>query len=365
MVGEEFESRAVRPGALHSHERAEDLMRATVMYGAGDVRVETLPDPVLTEPTDAIVRVVRACVCGSDLHPFHTMPASADGAPMGHEFLGVVEEIGSEVSGVAKGDMVVAPFAYADNTCELCREGLQTSCPHGGFFAGAQAEVIRVPQASGTLVKIPVGEDSALLPSLLTLADVFGTGYHAAAKAGVNPRTTVTVIGDGAVGLLAVLSAKRLGAERIILMGRHKDRTDLGREFGATDVVAERGAEGVEQVRELTNGFGTHTVLEAVGHRPAYDQAFGVVRAGGVISRVGVPQYEEAPVGFGSLFGPNVTLTGGPAPARAYIDELLPDVLSGALEPGKVFDRTVALADVAEGYRAMDERSALKVLVTP
>jgi threonine dehydrogenase-like Zn-dependent dehydrogenase len=340
-------------------------MRATVMYGAGDVRVETLPDPVLREPTDAVVRVVRACVCGTDLHRYHSMPASAEGSPMGHEFLGVVEEIGSEVSGPKKGDMVVAPFAYADNTCEFCREGLHTSCPNGGFFAGAQAEAIRVPQAQGTLVPIPVGEDSPLLPSLLTLADVFGTGYHAAVKAGVNEQTTVTVIGDGAVGLLAVLSAKRLGAERIILMGRHKDRTDLGREFGATDVVPERGDEGVEKVRELTGGHGTHAVLEAVGHRPAYDQAVGVVRAGGVISRVGVPQYEEAPVGFGSLFRPNVTLTGGPAPVRAYIDELLPDVLEGRLDPGKVFDRTIGLDDVPDGYRAMDERAALKVLVTP
>jgi threonine dehydrogenase-like Zn-dependent dehydrogenase len=340
-------------------------MRATVMYGAGDVRLETLPDPVLQEPTDAVVRVVRACVCGTDLHPYHSMPASAEGVPMGHEFLGVVEDVGSEVSGPKKGDVVVSPFAYADNTCEFCREGLHTACPNGGFFAGAQAEAVRVPQAQGTLVPIPVGEDSPLLPSLLTLADVFGTGHHAAVRAGVNERTTVTVIGDGAVGLLAVLSAKRLGAERIILMGRHRDRTDLGREFGATDVVPERGAEGVEKVRELTGGHGTHAVLEAVGHRPAYDQAVGVVRAGGVISRVGVPQYEEAPVGFGSLFRPNVTLTGGPAPVRAYIDELLPDVLEGRLDPGKVFDRTIGLDEVPDGYRAMDERSALKVLVTP
>jgi threonine dehydrogenase-like Zn-dependent dehydrogenase len=197
------------------------------------------------------------------------------------------------------------------------------------------------------------------------VADVFGTGFHAAAKAGVNARTTVTVIGDGAVGLLAVLSAKRLGAEQIILMGRHKARTDLGREFGASDVVAERGEEGIAKVRELTGGHGTRAVLEAVGHRPAYDQAVGVVRPGGVICRVGVPQYEEAPVGFGSLFRPNVTLTGGPAPVRAYIDELLPDVLEGRLHPGKVFDRTVGLDEVPDGHRAMDERSALKVLVTP
>ena len=345
-------------------------MRATVMYGAGDVRVETVPDPKLLQPTDAIVRVVRACVCGSDLHPYHSMPASEQGKPMGHEFIGVVEELGSTVSGLGVGDLVVAPFAWADNTCEFCREGLHTSCPNGGFYGagdvgGGQAEAVRVPQAAGSLVKLPVGEDSALLPSLLTLSDVFGTGYHAAVKAGVNERTTVTVIGDGAVGLMAVLSAKRLGAERIILMGRHTVRTDLGREFGATDVVAERGEEGIARVRELTGGHGTHAVLEAVGHRPAYDMAVGVVRPGGVISRVGVPQYEEAPVGFGSLFGPNVTLTGGPAPVRAYIEQLLPDVLDGTVEPGKVFDRTVGLDDVPGGYRAMDERTALKVLVRP
>lgn len=340
------------------------------MYGAGDVRVENAPDPALQQPTDAVVRVVRSCVCGSDLHPFHTMAASDGPVPMGHEFLGVVEELGADVSGLRRGDLVVAPFAYADNTCDLCREGLHTSCPQGGFFAsggvgGAQAEAVRVPQAQGTLVKLPVGEDSPLLPSLLTLADVYGTGYHAAKQARVDARTTVTVVGDGAVGLMAVLSAKQLGAERIILMGRHKDRTDLGRFFGATDVVAERGQEGIEKVRELTGGQGTHTVLEAVGHMPAYDMAVGVVRPGGVISRVGVPQYEDAAIGFGSLFGPNITLTGGPAPVRAYIDELLPAVLDGTVDPGRVFDRTVSLDEVAEGYGAMDRRESLKVLVTP
>jgi threonine dehydrogenase-like Zn-dependent dehydrogenase len=324
-----------------------------------------VPDPVIQLPTDALVRVVRACVCGSDLHPYHSMPASERGRTMGHEFIGVVEETGSEVSSLKAGDFVIAPFAYSDNTCDFCREGVHTSCRNGGFFSTAQAEAVRVPQADGTLVKAPVGEDSALLPSLLTLSDVFLTGHHAAVTAGVNPRTTVTVIGDGAVGLSAVLAAKRLGAERIVLMGRHKDRTDLGREFGATDVVAERGGEGIAAVRELTGGDGTHAVLECVGHRPAYEQAYGVVRPGGVISRVGVPQYEEAPVGFGSLFGGNITLTGGPAPVRAYLEELLPDVLEGHIEPGKVFDRTVDLDGVPDGYRAMDARESLKVLVTP
>jgi threonine dehydrogenase-like Zn-dependent dehydrogenase len=343
----------------------QNLVRATLLYGAGDVRVEDVPDPKLEQPTDAVVRVLRACICGSDLHPYHSRPASPEGSPMGHEFLGVVEEVGADVSTLKPGDVVIAPFAYSDNTCEFCREGLHTSCRHGGFFSTAQAEAVRVPLADGTLVTAPVGEDSGLLPSLLTLSDVFLTGHHAAVKAGVNARTTVTVIGDGAVGLSAVLAAKRLGAERIVLMGRHKNRTDLGREFGATDVVAERGEEGIAKVRDLTGGDGTHTVLECVGYMSAYEMAYGVVRPGGVISRVGVPQYEEAPIGFGSLFGGNITLTGGPAPVRAYMEELLPDVLEGRIEPGKVFDRTIGLDEVPEGYRAMDAREALKVLVQP
>ena len=345
-------------------------MRATFMYGAGDVRVENVSDPLLQDPTDALVRIVRSCVCGSDLHPYHSMPKSQQGSPMGHEFIGVVEETGKDVSTLKKGDFVIAPFAWSDGTCDFCREGLQTSCRHGGFWAsngigGAQAEAVRVPFADGTLVKAPVGEDSELLPSLLTLSDVYGTGYHAAIKAGVTNRTTVTVIGDGAVGLMAVLSARQLGAEQIILMGRHRARTDLGVEYGATDVVAERGEAGIEKVRELTGGDGTHTVLECVGHRPAYDQALGVIRPGGVISRVGVPQYEDAPIGFGSMFGPNITLTGGPAPVRAYIETLLPGVLDGTVNPGKVFDRTIGLDEVPDGYRAMDSRESLKVLVRP
>ncbi|WP_127933324.1 zinc-binding dehydrogenase [Nonomuraea polychroma] len=345
-------------------------MRATFMYGAGDVRVENAPDPAIQQPTDAIVRIVRSCICGSDLHPYHSLPASERGTPMGHEFLGVIEDLGSQVSGLRRGDVVVAPFAYSDNTCAFCREGLHTSCLSGGFWAsggvgGGQAEAIRVPQAQGTLVKLPVGEDSELLSSLLTLADVYGTGYHAAKQAHVNPGTTVAVIGDGAVGLMAVLSAKRLGAEQIILMGRHDARTKLGIDFGATDVVPERGAEGVEKVRELTGGQGVHAVLEAVGYMNAYETAVGVVRPGGVISRVGVPQYEDAAIGFASLFGPNITLTGGPAPVRAYIDQLLPDVLEGRVEPGRVFDQAIVLEQVPDGYRAMDERTALKVLIQP
>jgi threonine dehydrogenase-like Zn-dependent dehydrogenase len=342
------------------------------MYGAGDVRVEQAPDPQILQPTDAIVRVTLACVCGSDLHPFHNRPADSAPVTMGHEFLGIVEDIGPDVATLKKGDFVIAPFAWSDGTCEFCREGMQTACPHGGFWnsaadhtGGGQAEAVRVPLADGTLVTVPAPVDQALLPSLLTLSDVFGTGFHAAHQARVAPGKSVTVVGDGAVGLMAVLSAKRLGAERIILMGRHRVRTDLGIEFGATDVVAERGEEGVAKVAELTGGAGTHVVIEAVGHEAAYEQSIAVVRAGGVISRVGVPQFTGAPKGFDSLFWRNVALTGGPAPARAYIEQLLPDVLSGAINPGKVFDMTVSLGDTASGYRAMDDRSALKVLVTP
>jgi threonine dehydrogenase-like Zn-dependent dehydrogenase len=345
-------------------------MRATYMYGAGDVRVIDVPAPVLELPTDAIVRIVRACVCGSDLHPWHGMPADEAGVPMGHEFIGIVEETGNEVTTLTEGDFVIAPFAWSDGTCVYCREGLQTSCQHGGFWAGngiggGQAEAIRVPLADGTLVKVPGPVDPALYASLLTLSDVYGTGYHAAIRGGVTADTTVAVIGDGAVGLLAVLSAAQLGATKIILMGRHQARTDLGIEFGATDVVAERGEEGIRKVLELTGGEGVHVVLEAVGHMPAYEQAVGIVRPGGTISRVGVPQYEEAPVGFGSLFGKNVTLTGGPAPVRAYIDTLLPGVVDGTVQPGKVFDLEVSLEDTAKGYTTMDERTALKVMVTP
>jgi threonine dehydrogenase-like Zn-dependent dehydrogenase len=344
-------------------------MRAIVMYGAGDVRVQDVPDPKRQEPTDAVLRVLRSCICGSDLWPYGSMPATEDGRRIGHEFLGVVEDTGSDVSGLKAGDVVLAPFVWADNTCDFCAEGLQTSCRHGGQWAangvdGGQGEAVRVPQAQGTLVKLPVAEDSALLPSLLTLSDVFCTGHHCAVTAGVSPRTTVTVIGDGAVGLSAVLAARRLGAERIVLMGRHKERTDLGREFGATDVVAERGDEGIEKVRELTGGDGTHTVLECVGLKPAIETAFGVVRAGGVVSRVGAPQYDQVPMDFGVFFR-NITLTGGVAPARAYIEELLPDVLDGTIEPGRVFDRTVSLDGVPDGYRAMAAREALKVLVRP
>lgn len=343
------------------------------MYGAGDVRVETVPDPTILDPRDAIIRTVRSCVCGSDLHPYRSREASEHGSPMGHEVIGVVEETGAAVTGLHRGDLVVSSFTYQDNTCVHCREGFHVSCLHGGFFGaegiGLQAEYVRIPQADGTLVVVPETDGTGngspeLLASLLALSDVYLTGLHAATMGRVDPATTVTVIGDGAVGLSAVLASHRLGAERIILMGRHTPRTDLGRRFGATDVVAERGDEGIGAVRELTGGAGTHVVLEAVGHRPAYEQALGVVRAGGVISRVGVPQYREAPIG-GTLFRDSVTLTGGTAPVRRYLDTAIPQVLAGELTPGRVFDVTMPLDQAPAGYAAMDSREALKVMLVP
>ena len=338
------------------------------MYGAGDVRIETVPNPTIQEPTDAIVRIVAGCICGSDLWPYASRKATDEGSRMGHEFVGTVEELGSETSGLTIGDFVIVPFVASDGTCDFCLEGLQTSCRHGGHWGGhddgGQGEYARVPQASGTLVVVPAGFDEKLIPSLLSLSDVMSTGYHAAKKARIEPGQTVTVIGDGAVGLSAVISAKLMGASRIILMGRHEARTTLGREFGATNVVAERGDEGIAAVKALTGGDGTHVVLEAVGLRSALETAIGVVRDGGVISRVGAPQFAEVPLGFPE-FMRNITLTGGVAPARAYIDELLPLVLDGTIEPGRVFDRTVDLDGVPAGYQAMADRDALKVLVRP
>ncbi|MFD5825292.1 zinc-dependent alcohol dehydrogenase family protein [Lentzea sp. NPDC060358] len=344
-------------------------MRATLIYGAEDIRVEEVPDPVLRETTDALVRVVRACVCGSDLWPYKSRDATEHGDRIGHEFVGVVEEVGSEVGTVRPGDLVIAPFLWSDGTCDRCRAGWQSSCRHGGGWGapgvdGGQGEAVRVPQADGTLVKVPGPVDEALLPSLLTLSDVFSTGHHAAVRARVEKGSAVVVIGDGAVGLCAVLAAKRLGAEQVVLLGRHTERTDLGREFGATDVVAERGEEAVAAVRKLTGGDGAAHVLECVGMEDAFDTALGVVSPGGVVSRVGVPQYERVPFG-GKTFMANLTLTGGVAPARAYIPELLPDVLEGRVQPGRVFDRTVPLDEVPGAYRAMNERKALKVMIRP
>jgi len=344
-------------------------MRATVMYGAGDVRVETVPDARLIEPTDALVRVTRACICGSDLWPYNQMEHSETGQRMGHEFIGVVEATGADVRTLKAGDLVVAPFAWSDGTCVFCREGLQTSCLHGGWWArdgidGGQGEAVRVPQADGTLVVLPVGEDDALMPSLLTLSDVMGTGHHAALAAGVSPGKTAAVVGDGAVGLCGVIAARRLGAERIIILGRHPDRIALATEFGATDVVGERGDEAVERVRELTDGFGAHSVLECVGHDASMVTALNIARPGGAVGRVGLPQHESIPTTMATFFD-NITVGGGPAPARAYIEELLPDVLEGRIEPGRVFDRVTNLDGVPDGYRAMNDREAIKVMVEP
>jgi threonine dehydrogenase-like Zn-dependent dehydrogenase len=344
-------------------------MRATVMHSAGDVRIEDVPDARLVEPTDALIRIIRACICGSDLWPYKNMEPTDGGRPMGHEAIGVVEAIGAEVSTVKPGDLVVMPFAFSDGTCLFCEDGLQTECVHGGFFGnadvgGAQAEALRIPQADGTLYALLADPGEALMPSLLTLSDVLGTGHHAAVVAGVGPGKKVAVVGDGAVGLCGVIAAKRLGAEQIVILGRHEERTDLAREFGATDVVAERGAEGVERVRELTDGFGAHSVLECVGLDQSTQTAIEIARPGGAIGRVGVPQSEPMPGGQTSFYG-NVRIGGGPAPVRAYIEELLPDILDGTIEPGRVFDRTVDLDGVPDGYRAMDEREALKVMVEP
>jgi threonine dehydrogenase-like Zn-dependent dehydrogenase len=338
------------------------------MFGVGDVRVEDVPDATIVEPTDALIRVTRTCICGSDLHPYHQMERSETGTRMGHEAIGVVEAVGDDVRAVKAGDVVVMPFAYSDGTCEFCREGLTTECVHVGFFGnpgydGAQAEAVRVPYADGTLFVLPVGEDDALMPSLLTLSDVMGTGHHAAVVAGVGPGKTAAVVGDGAVGLCGVIAAKRLGAEQII-MGRHADRIALAKELGATDVVSERGEEAVERVRELTGGFGAHSVLECVGYGQAVETAIGIARPGGAVGRVGVPQDETIPASLPSFFK-NVTVGGGPAPVRAYMEDLLPDVLEGRIEPGRVLDRTVGLDGVPDGYRAMDDRESIKVMVRP
>ena len=342
-------------------------MRATVMYGPGDVRIENVPDAGIRKPTDALVRVTRACICGSDLWPYKEMKPNPKGRRMGHELIGIVEDIGRDVRTLKKGDVVVAPFAISDGTCEFCHEGLQTSCVQVQWWGGSendggQGEAVRVPHADGTLVAIPVGHDDELMPSLLTLSDVMGTGHHAALTAQVSVGKSVAVIGDGAVGLCGVLAAQRLGAEQIIIMGRHDDRIALAREFGATDVVSERGDEGIERVHELTRTFGAHSVLECVGSAQAMETAMRIVRPGGAVGRVGVPHYDAIPAAVDSFFD-NVTVSGGPAPVRAYIEELLPEVLEGEIQPGKVFDRATGIEGVPDGYRAMNDRESIKVMI--
>ncbi|RWZ53075.1 IMP dehydrogenase [Labedella phragmitis] len=349
-------------------------MHAAVIHAAHDVRFESVPDPVLSTGGDAIVRVAASCVCGSDLWPYRGVTETNEPRRIGHEFVGIVEEVGPDVSTIAVGDFVIAPFYDCDSTCINCRNGFSTSCLNGGWWGaddrsgafadGGQGERVRVPHADGSLVATPGRPDDALIPHLLTLADVMGTGHHAAVSAGVGPGSTVVVVGDGAVGLCAVLASKRLGAERIVAMSRHADRQALARRFGATDVVAERGDEGVERIHELFDGVGADHVLECVGTKESMDQALRSARPGGQVGFVGVPNGgPELPMR--RMFSTNVGVRGGVAPVRNYIEELLPEVLSGALEPGLVFDLELPLSDVAEAYAAMDERRAIKVLLRP
>lgn len=344
-------------------------MKATVLHGAGDVRIQNVPDATIVESTDAVIRVVRACICGSDLWPYKSMAHSETGQRIGHEAIGVVEAIGNDVQRTRVGDFVIMPFAYSDGTCVFCHEQLHTSCVHGGFFgvggvAGAQAEAVRVPLADGTLYALKAKPDETVLGSVLTLSDVMGTGHHAARMAQVAPGKITAVVGDGAVGLCGVIAAKRRGAEQIILLGRHPDRIALGRAFGATNVVSERGEAAVERVHELTGGFGAHSVLECVGHGESTNTAILIARPGGHIGRVGVPQDQAMPSSQPAFYH-NVTIGGGPAPVRGYIDELLPDVLDGRIQPGRVFDRVTDLDGVPDGYRAMNDRKAIKVMVRP
>src|SRR5436853_802194 len=313
-------------------------MRATVMHAAGDVRIENVSDATIVQPTDALIRVTRACICGSDLWPYRSMQPSDQGQRMGHEAIGVVEAVGAEVRTVKRGDVVVMPFAFSDGTCVFCHEGLPTACIHVGFFGyggtdGAQAEAIRIPYADGTLFALPVGEDDALMPSLLTLSDVMGTGHPAAVVAEVGPGKNVAVVGDGAVGLCGVIAAKRLGAERILLLGRHPARIALAREFGATDVVSERGADAVERVRQVTGGHGAHAVLECVGLGQAMETAVEIARPGGAIGRVGVPQDPAMPASQPAFYH-NVTVGGGPAPCAPTSANSCPIFWKAASNPG-------------------------------
>ena len=349
-------------------------MRATVIYGERDVRLEEVPDPVLSTGGDAIVRVVAACVCGSDLWPYRGVTPTKEPHRIGHEFVGVVEEIGSDVSTIKVGDFVIAPFYDCDGTCVNCLNGVSTSCLNGawwgnddkmgGFADGAQGERVRVPHADGSLVATPAQPDDSLVPSLLSLADVMGTGHHAAVSAGVTPGSTVVVVGDGAVGLCAILASKRLGASRIVTMSRHADRQAVAREFGATDVIEARGDEGVAAVQALFDGIGADFVLECVGTKESMDQAIRSARPGGMVGYVGVPN-GGAELPIRSLFGRNVGVNGGVASVRSYVEELLPEVLTGQINPGRVFDVQLPLTEVAEAYAAMDERRAIKVLLRP
>jgi threonine dehydrogenase-like Zn-dependent dehydrogenase len=343
-------------------------MRAAVFRGAGDVRIEDVPDPRIERPTDAIVRVSLACICGSDLWFYRGVSEWSPGWRTGHEWLGVVEAVGADVRTLRAGDTVVAPFAYSDGTCEFCQKGLQTSCLDGGYWGGedadgGQGEAVRAPYADGTLVVVPpeVAQDAALMSAVLPLTDVLPTGHHAAVAAGVRPGSTVAVVGDGAVGLCGVLAAARLGAGRVIALGHHDDRLDIARRFGATDVVTARGDEAVDEVRAMTDG-GAECVLECVGMQSAMEMSLAIARDGGTVGYVGVPNGVES-IDLSSIFGRNVALRGGVAPARAYIPELLADVMAGRLDPSPVLDLEVSLDDVPRGYAAMDARESIKVKV--
>jgi threonine dehydrogenase-like Zn-dependent dehydrogenase len=344
-------------------------MRATIYHGTGDVRIETVPDPVIQQPTDAIIKITHACICGSDLWFYRGLDEWQPGWRTGHEWMGIVEEVGSDVRNIKKGDRVLAPFAFSDGSCEFCGKGLQTSCLQGGFWGatndGGQAEAVRAPFADGTLVTIPktVENDDTLLKAILPLTDVMATGHHAAVSAGVKQGNIAAVVGDGAVGLCGVLAAKRLGAERIIILGRHEQRLALAKQFGATDVVTSRGQEAIETVQEMTRG-GAESVLECVGNESSMDTAIAIARPGGAIGYVGVPHGSET-INLSRMFFSNVTLRGGVAPARAYIPELLEDVVAGKLDPSAVLDLTVDLDRVPDGYAAMDSREAIKVMVRP
>jgi hypothetical protein len=340
-------------------------MRAAVFHAPYQVAPGDRPDAAIREDTDAIVRVVLACVCGSDLW-FYRGQTPFEPGPIGHEFIGIVEEVGSEVKTIIQGDLVIAPFAFSDGTCPHCLHGITTACRHGGFFPmngdGGQGEAVRVPLAEGTLVPVPgSGHSDEMLRSLLSLSDVMSTGQHAAVCADVQPGDTVAVIGDGAVGLCAVLAAKRLGAERVIAMSRHRARQELATAFGATDVVEERGEDAVDRVTEMTDGIGVDAALECVGTGEAMTTAISVARPGAMVGYVGVPHGVELPVPM--LFRRNVGVHGGAAPARTYIPELLGDVLDGKIDPGRVFDYETDLEAIGDAYAAMDERRAIKSLV--
>src|SRR5437763_6904198 len=338
-------------------------MRGAVLYGPRDIRFEDRETPKIVEPTDAVIRISLTCVCGSDLWPYRGLQPINGPTPMGHEYCGIVEEVGSAVRSVRPGQFVIGSFATSDNTCPNCEYGYQSSCMHREFITRAQAPVLRVPLADGTLVPTGGVPSDDLVPSLLTTSDVLGTGWFAADAANVKPGSTVAVVGDGAVGLLGVLSAKEMGAERIIAMSRHGSRQQLAREFGATDIVTQRGDEGVARIKELTEGVGADAVLECVGTQESMMQAIHSARPGGGVGYVGVPH--GVALNGEELFYTHVRLHGGPAPVRRYLPELIDLTLNGKIHPGKVFDLTLPLDRVAEGYRAMDERRAIKSLLRP